>query len=341
MVIGLLVGTPRSRPSEGVAPSGGQAETAGVPCAHDGDRAAQSHRGVRGSWWRRPGAARCRRSGCAARCTAGPRSATICRSPGRRCSAALDGTSRRRHPPRHHVGHRRPPDRLEARTDDPAARRHGCAADARGHRPRLRLERGRVHARLRARHAHRHARRRRAVAERPPGRAGRHACCSCSSRARRATTAPGSCSTRACSTSGARRRHRLPGRTAYALHVTSMLPNGMLAARSGPMLAASDVLRITVSGAGGHASAPQHDPRPGARGLRDRRRTADDGDPADRRVRPRGRHHRQDLGRHDEQRDPRHRARRGHGPHVQRDDRVVRCTTASAASPRASPPPTR
>ncbi len=55
-----------------------------------------------------------------------------------------------------------------------------------------------------------------------------------------------------------------PVSAAYALHVTSMLPNGLLAARSGPMLAASDVLRITVTGAGGHASAPHqtHDPVP-------------------------------------------------------------------------------
>lgn len=51
---------------------------------------------------------------------------------------------------------------------------------------------------------------------------------------------------------------------AYAIHITSMLPTGVIAARRGPMMAASDVLRITIHGAGGHASAPHqtHDPVP-------------------------------------------------------------------------------
>jgi hippurate hydrolase len=51
---------------------------------------------------------------------------------------------------------------------------------------------------------------------------------------------------------------------AYAIHITSMLPTGVIAARRGPMMAASDVLRITIEGAGGHASAPHQtlDPVP-------------------------------------------------------------------------------
>jgi hippurate hydrolase len=55
-----------------------------------------------------------------------------------------------------------------------------------------------------------------------------------------------------------------PVTEAYALHITSMLPNGLLAARGGPMMAAADVLQITVHGDGGHASAPHqtHDPVP-------------------------------------------------------------------------------
>lgn len=55
-----------------------------------------------------------------------------------------------------------------------------------------------------------------------------------------------------------------PVARAFALHITSMLPLGLVAARRGPIMAASDVLRITVTGSGGHASAPQQtlDPVP-------------------------------------------------------------------------------
>ncbi|MFJ8477043.1 M20 family metallopeptidase [Kitasatospora sp. NPDC094011] len=44
---------------------------------------------------------------------------------------------------------------------------------------------------------------------------------------------------------------------AYALHVAAaLLPNGLAAARPGPMLAASDTLRVTLRGRGGHGSSP-------------------------------------------------------------------------------------
>ncbi|MER7846856.1 M20 family metallopeptidase [Kitasatospora sp. NPDC096077] len=44
---------------------------------------------------------------------------------------------------------------------------------------------------------------------------------------------------------------------AYALHVASaLLPNGVVAARPGPMLAASDTLWVTLRGRGGHGSSP-------------------------------------------------------------------------------------
>jgi hippurate hydrolase len=52
---------------------------------------------------------------------------------------------------------------------------------------------------------------------------------------------------------------------AYALHVTSAhFERGVFAARTGPMMAASDVLSVTVHGAGGHGSAPHlaQDPVP-------------------------------------------------------------------------------
>ncbi|MBU3065008.1 amidohydrolase [Nocardia sp. NEAU-G5] len=52
---------------------------------------------------------------------------------------------------------------------------------------------------------------------------------------------------------------------AYGLHVSAAsVPRGVFASRSGPMLAASDRLIVTVRGAGGHGSAPQRakDPVP-------------------------------------------------------------------------------
>jgi len=44
---------------------------------------------------------------------------------------------------------------------------------------------------------------------------------------------------------------------AYALHViASLLPSGLVASRPGPLLAAADVLEVTVTGPGGHGSTP-------------------------------------------------------------------------------------
>jgi len=54
---------------------------------------------------------------------------------------------------------------------------------------------------------------------------------------------------------------------AYALHViANQLACGVLATRPGPMLAAADVIRVTVRGRGGHASQPHRgaDPIPAA-----------------------------------------------------------------------------
>lgn len=54
---------------------------------------------------------------------------------------------------------------------------------------------------------------------------------------------------------------------AYALHVLSgTLPHGAFGVRPGPMLAAADTLRVTVTGHGGHASSPHQsaDPIPAA-----------------------------------------------------------------------------
>ena len=57
--------------------------------------------------------------------------------------------------------------------------------------------------------------------------------------------------------------------SAFALHISSTLPTGELYHRPGPIMAAADVLRVTVTGRGGHASAPQDacDPIPAAAAM--------------------------------------------------------------------------
>jgi amidohydrolase len=51
---------------------------------------------------------------------------------------------------------------------------------------------------------------------------------------------------------------------AFALHVTSVMPTGMVAVKGGPAMASADSFVCTVTGRGGHASAPHHalDPIP-------------------------------------------------------------------------------
>ncbi len=57
--------------------------------------------------------------------------------------------------------------------------------------------------------------------------------------------------------------------TAYALHISSTVRSGEIHVRSGPLMAAADVLRVTVRGRGGHASAPHDalDPVPAAAAM--------------------------------------------------------------------------
>jgi amidohydrolase len=45
---------------------------------------------------------------------------------------------------------------------------------------------------------------------------------------------------------------------AFALHISATLPSGEVHVRPGPLMAAADTIRVTVTGRGGHASAP-HD----------------------------------------------------------------------------------
>ncbi|WP_181784269.1 M20 metallopeptidase family protein [Pseudonocardia pini] len=66
-------------------------------------------------------------------------------------------------------------------------------------------------------------------------------------------------------------RHGPGGRPdeAFALHVSATMQSGELHTRPGPIMAAADVLRVTVTGRGGHASAPHHavDPVPAAAAM--------------------------------------------------------------------------
>ncbi|SHE70231.1 M20 metallopeptidase family protein [Streptoalloteichus hindustanus] len=56
---------------------------------------------------------------------------------------------------------------------------------------------------------------------------------------------------------------------AFALHITSTLRSGVVQCRPGAAMASADVLRVTVSGRGGHASAPHNalDPVPAAAAM--------------------------------------------------------------------------
>jgi hippurate hydrolase len=51
---------------------------------------------------------------------------------------------------------------------------------------------------------------------------------------------------------------------AFAIHITTTMPSGMVATKGGPLLASADEFVIRIHGAGGHASAPSHavDPVP-------------------------------------------------------------------------------
>lgn len=55
-----------------------------------------------------------------------------------------------------------------------------------------------------------------------------------------------------------------PVDAAFAIHMTSALPSGWVSTRGGPLMASADVLRVTVTGRGGHASEPHRatDPVP-------------------------------------------------------------------------------
>ncbi len=126
--------------------------------------------------------------------------------------------------------------------------------------------------------------------------------CSCSSRGRRAGTAPAYMLEEGVLDAAGPRVS-----AAYGMHVmSSTFPPSTVSTRPGTLMAASDGLHVTVRGAGGHGSSPHAHPRPdlGARG--DRLRAADDGDPPLRRLRPRGPHGGAHRGRDQTQHHPGH-----------------------------------
>lgn len=51
-------------------------------------------------------------------------------------------------------------------------------------------------------------------------------------------------------------RHNPKPDGAFAIHITPNLPSGIMASRTGPLLAATDEVRIKIKGKGGHASQP-------------------------------------------------------------------------------------
>ena len=248
-------------------------------------------------------------------------------------------------------GARRPrPRRSRTGPEDDLGRRHARAAAGRGPTmllradmdalplqedtgPGLRLRGRRRHARLRPRHARRHAGRRRAPAGARRDHAAPAASCSCSSPARRAITAPGSCSRRASSTAST------PD-AAFGLHVGADTPAGVIATRAG----ADARLRRHVPDHGARRrrsrlGAPRL-PRPDPDRLRDRPGVPDAGHPPRetssippsspwRRSRPAPR----------ATSSPRPRACSAPSARCRRRPATA-CWRGSSASPKASPPPT-
>ena len=192
-----------------------------------------------------------------------------------------------------------------ATAHDSAPRRHGCAADARGHRPRLRERGRRRHARVRPRRAHRDARRRGAVACERNATNCRAPCASCSSPAKKASRR---------AVHDRRRRARATRTSTPRSRCTSRrtCPSGTIWTRGGPLMASADVLDIPVSGKGGHASTPYLAQRPDAGRGRDRASAPDARDAPHRHVRPGRDHDHEDPCGHDQQRHPRDGAHAGH-----------------------------
>ncbi len=85
---------------------------------------------------------------------------------------------------------------------------------------------------------------------------------------------------------------KFPCDAVFALHNKPGIPIGQIAAKSGPLLAASDRWDIRIKGHGTHAAHPASGYRPVCRRRRDRNGLADDRQPHGRPTRLGGRQHR-------------------------------------------------
>ena len=99
---------------------------------------------------------------------------------------------------------------------------------------------------------------------------------------------------------------------AFAIHVFSVLPAGLIALRGGAQMASADQFLVTIHGRGGHAFGTPQRPRSHPHRVRDRAGSPGVLHADARRLRPRGDHRRAHLGRDHLQRHPRGRRDPGH-----------------------------
>lgn len=120
---------------------------------------------------------------------------------------------------------------------------------------------------------------------------------------------------------------------AFALHVSAnRLPGGWVASRPGTVMRASDVLRVTVRGEGGHGSGSAPREGPGAGRLRDGDRTPELSDAHLRHLRPGGGDRRAAARRYAAERRPGHDRVRGHRTQLLRGRRAASRARARRSS---------
>ena len=197
-----------------------------------------------------PRTSRSRSSSGGGTCTATPSRASRSARPPRSSRETLETFERARDRAPDGEQRARPAVHRPARADGGAARRHRRAADHRGERRRLRVRAPGRDARLRPRRPHRDAARRRADARRPRASCPAASCASSSSTPRSRRRAARASSSAAGVLDGVD--------LIYGCHLWTPLELGKVAVQPGPFMAASDFLKLTITGRGGHAGLP-HD----------------------------------------------------------------------------------
>ncbi len=228
---------------------------------------------------------------------------------------------------------RRDAARHATRSDAAAARRHGCAADARGHRPRVRVAKCRANARLRSRRAHRHARGRGAAARPSPRRARRRRAVHVPARRRRLRRRARDARRGSLRPDVDLARLRDPHRSAHSGRPPRVEAGRAARVRRRPRDPARGTRRPRLD-------AARHD-RSGSRRVRDRDRDPDAGDSPHRRLRPGRDHGDPDRRGHDRQRDSGVGRDARHDPRDLGARRARTRTPDCAASSRESRPRTR